>query len=151
VSRRRHACLPLLALAGLLGGCGDGGLRTERPPHLQTSAVIWECGEHPVVRPRSLTIACADGNTALSGLRWHDWGAETATAGGRIIANPCLPTCVADRQQSWPVEVTVRNLVIGTHHAAYATVIMIARGHHPHGTPRRLQYPLETSGRGGRS
>ncbi len=140
-----------LALAVVLGGCGDAGLRTERPPRVESSAVIWGCDQQPVVRPRSLVIACADGNTALAGLHWRHWGAETATARGQMVANPCNPNCAASREQSWPVRVTVRDLVIGAHHAAYANVTMVASGRHPRGTRRRYGYSLSTSNAKGRS
>jgi hypothetical protein len=151
VNRALGACLSALALAVLLGGCGDGGLRTERPPHLQTSAVIWECAQTAVVRPRTLTLACADDGLGLTGLRWTGWGAEQARASGRIVDNPCVPSCVASRQVEYPVRVTVSNLVIGAHHAAYAWVRIRATGPHPPHTPQAVSQSLETSGPKGRS
>lgn len=151
MSRTLGACLSALALAGLLGGCADNGLRTERPPHLQTSAVIWECAQTALVRPRSLTIACADDGLSLTGLRWTEWGAERARATGQIVDNPCVPSCVASRQVKYPARVTVGNLVIGAHHAAYAWVRIVATGHHPAHTPGEVSQSLETSGPKGRS
>ncbi len=151
MSRPLGACLSILVLAGLLGGCGDGGLRTERPLHLQTSAVIWECARTALVRPRALTIACADDGIALTDLRWSGWGAETARARGEIEDNPCVPSCVASRQVAYPVRVAVSGLVIGDHHAAYSSVRILAIGGHPAHTPRRIGETLETSGPGGRS
>ena len=151
MSRALGACLSAVALAGLLGGCAGSGLRTERPPHLQTSAVIWECARTAVVRPRALTIACADDGIALVDLRWSGWGAETARASGELQDNPCVPSCVASRQVQYPVRVAVSGLVIGAHHAAYSSVRILAAGHHPPHTPRRIRQTLETSGPGGRS
>jgi len=151
VSPRLGTCLSALALAGLLGGCGDSGLRTERPPHLQTSAVIWECARTAVVRPRTLTIACADDGIALTDLHWSGWGAESARASGELQDNPCVPSCVASRQVEYPVQVRVSGLVIGAHHAAYSSVRILATGRHPAHTPPRIAQELETSGPGGRS
>lgn len=151
MSRPLGACLSALALAGLLGGCADGGLRTERPPRLQTSAVIWECAQTAVVRPRSLTIACADDGMSLTALRWRSWGGETASASGRMVDNPCVPSCVASREVEYPVRVTVSDLVIGTHHAAYARVRVSASGRHPAHTPGAVSEGLETNGPKGRS
>jgi hypothetical protein len=151
VSRTLTGCLSVPALAILLGGCGDSGLRTERPPRLQTSAVIWECAQSALVRPRRFTIACADDGISLSGLRWRDWGAETARASGQVEDNPCIPTCVASREDVYPVRVTVSNLVIGNHHAAYSAVRILATGSHPVHTPGKIEETLETSGPKGRS
>lgn len=151
MSRALGACLSILVLAGVLGGCGDAGLRTERPPHLQTSAVIWQCARSALVRPRALTIACADDGIALTDLRWSGWGAETARASGEIEDNPCVPSCVASRQVEYPVRVSVSGLVIGDHHAAYSSVRILATGHHPAHTPGGIRESLETSGPGGRS
>jgi len=44
----------------------------------------------------------ADGNTAITGIRWSDWGAKTSTGVGTLVTSNCTPSCaqaVRDRVQ----------------------------------------------------
>jgi hypothetical protein len=56
-------------------------------------------------RPRTLTLACGDGNTALSGLRWSSFGGASARARGRLEMNTCAPNCAQGKMVSFPVAV----------------------------------------------
>jgi len=56
-----------------------------------------------VAAPRSLTLACGDGNFYLSGLRWSGWGAAEATARGTAHVNDCTPYCAAGRFHTYPI------------------------------------------------
>ena len=58
-----------------------------------------------VVAPRTVTLACGDGNFWLGGLRWSGWGAATATATGTAHANDCKPYCAAGHFHAYPVTV----------------------------------------------
>jgi hypothetical protein len=48
---------------------------------------------HAVVRPRSIVVACADGNFFLSGLRWSRWDSKAALGAGLGHQNLCTPSC----------------------------------------------------------
>jgi hypothetical protein len=56
-------------------------------------------------RPKSLTLACGDGNTVLKGLKWSSFGGATAQAKGKLEMNTCEPNCAAGKDVSYPVSV----------------------------------------------
>jgi hypothetical protein len=56
-------------------------------------------------RPKSLTLACGDGNTVLSGLRWSSFGGPSAQARGTLETNTCEPNCAAGKVVRYPVAV----------------------------------------------
>jgi hypothetical protein len=56
-------------------------------------------------RPKSLTLACGDGNTVLSGLRWSSFGGASASASGTLEMNTCTPNCVSGKVVEYPVAV----------------------------------------------
>src|SRR4051812_34003979 len=47
----------------------------------------------PSVRPRTIVIACGDGNFGMRRLRWAGWNRSTARATGQVYANDCTPNC----------------------------------------------------------
>jgi hypothetical protein len=57
-------------------------------------------------RPKSLTLACGDGNTVLSGLRWSSFGGSSARARGTLETNTCEPNCAAGKVVRYPVAVS---------------------------------------------
>jgi hypothetical protein len=56
-------------------------------------------------RPKSLTLACGDGNTVLKGLKWSSFGGATAQAKGTFTINLCEPNCADGKAASFPVTV----------------------------------------------
>jgi predicted secreted protein len=56
-------------------------------------------------RPKSLTLACGDGNTVLKGLKWSSFGGATAQAKGTFVINECEPNCAEGKAASFPVTV----------------------------------------------
>ncbi len=56
-------------------------------------------------RPKSLTLACGDGNTVLKGLKWSSFGGATAQAKGTFTINLCEPNCAEGKAASFPVTV----------------------------------------------
>jgi hypothetical protein len=56
-------------------------------------------------RPKSLTLACGDGNTVLKGLKWSSFGGASAQAKGTLEMNTCEPNCAAGKDVSYPVSV----------------------------------------------
>jgi hypothetical protein len=55
-------------------------------------------------RPKSLTLACGDGNTVLKGLKWSSFGGATAQAKGTLEMNTCEPNCAQGKDVSYPVK-----------------------------------------------
>ncbi len=60
---------------------------------------VLDCGlGKALVRPRELTIACADANALGVNLRWASWGSSQATAYGTYTWNICVPYCAASKK-----------------------------------------------------
>jgi hypothetical protein len=101
--RRGRLCLAIAApgaLALSLGlGLGTGGAAsaaaTSAAGPSSPGPVVINCSGHSAVRPGSLTLACADGNNALTGLTWTSWTAELASGYGTQVQNDCQPNCAA--------------------------------------------------------
>lgn len=58
-------------------------------------------------RPKTLTLACGDGNTVLSKLRWSSFGGKSAHASGTLEINTCSPNCAGGKVVRYPVNVSV--------------------------------------------
>ncbi len=96
-----------------------------------------ECLEDSLVqRPRTFTLACADANQSLEGLRWAHWGAEQATATGKAVINTCTPSCAEGKDVTYPVRVVASQLVKGEGSATYRKLTVTATGTRPAGVPK---------------
>jgi hypothetical protein len=59
---------------------------------------VEDCGlGQPEIRPRSLTLACADAGTLGVKLVWSKWTATGAYATGTETWNTCVPYCAASK------------------------------------------------------
>ncbi len=122
---------PKAVLADLGVGCTPPG----------TNAWLWNCGPL-VAQPKSVTLACADGNYGLVALRWHGWGKATATATGKVSANDCKPYCAAGHFHSYPVSVTVTKLGKCGSARTYARLTITYAGARPKGIAKRDVHTL---------
>lgn len=61
-------------------------------------------------RPKLLTLACGDGNTVLSKLRWSSFGGTSAQASGTLEVNTCSPNCAGGKVVRYPVAVKASNV-----------------------------------------
>lgn len=102
------------------------------------NAVIRTCQQQSVTRPTQYTLACGDGATSLSGLRWSGWGTATATATGDYQTVVCTPSCAAGSEQSYPATVSLTGLSGG----AYTEMSISA----PKSSPPHLNYALGSAG-----
>jgi hypothetical protein len=64
--------------------------------------VVVNCAMRGRVRPSQYVLACADGNSSLTGLHWQTWGSSSALAQGRSTFNDCIPNCVSGHFHSFP-------------------------------------------------
>jgi hypothetical protein len=69
------------------------------------NTVLVDCFSQPRVRPADFILACGDGNSRLSSLRWTSWKAASAEAKGVNWVNDCDPYCAAGTFRSYPVVV----------------------------------------------
>ncbi len=58
------------------------------------------------IRPKSVTLTCADGNTVLTGLTWSSFGGSVAKAKGTFATNTCEPNCASGKVVKYPVIAT---------------------------------------------
>jgi hypothetical protein len=61
-------------------------------------------------RPKALTLACGDGNTVLSGLRWSTFGGASARARATLAMNTCSPNCAQGKVVKYPVAVRATDI-----------------------------------------
>ncbi|MEU0375666.1 hypothetical protein ABZ070_37455 [Streptomyces sp. NPDC006283] len=67
--------------------------------------VVVDCSMKAQVRPSEYLIACGDGNSRLTELKWSSWGPMSAVGVGLNVVNDCKPYCAAGKFHSYPVNV----------------------------------------------
>ncbi|MFE9614155.1 hypothetical protein [Streptomyces sp. NPDC006012] len=75
------------------------------PARQSATPVLVDCFSNSDVRPGDFILACGDGNSRLAGLRWSQWGQNSATAEGINLVNDCKPYCAAGTFREYPVTV----------------------------------------------
>ncbi|MFD8675558.1 hypothetical protein ACFV1A_21015 [Streptomyces seoulensis] len=73
-------------------------------PH-RTAPVLVDCQFKKNVRPADFILACGDGNSRLSGLKWVKWDSRSAVAEGVNVVNDCKPYCAKGVFRSYHVTV----------------------------------------------
>lgn len=106
--RFTSAIIPVLAASATALGiaAGTAAAATSHPtarPAAPAKTVVFDCLNHAQVQPKNFVLACADGNSALSGLSWTAWSQAMATATGKLVANDCLPDCASGKFHTFPV------------------------------------------------
>ncbi len=112
-------------------------LATAGPAH---PIAIVDCTGHTVVAPRDYVLACGDGNTALTRLRWSHWGGRTATATATEELNLCVPDCVEGKLARFPVTVVAQRM----RDHRYGEIVVTAGPRRPRGVHRvERWYPIK--------
>jgi hypothetical protein len=88
----RAPALAVAAMAVLAAAAAPSAVAA-RPSH----PVLPTCTGGAAVKPARYVIACADGNNALTGLRWSRWNATEGVATGTWVVNTCDPNCAEGR------------------------------------------------------
>ena len=68
-----------------------------------TAMAIPDCAGAPVVKPASVTLACADAGITADKLQWTGWGSTFAAAVGTASVNTCTPNCAAGTFKSYRI------------------------------------------------
>jgi hypothetical protein len=144
--RRGRLWLAIAASCALALGLsfGAGGAASAAPASRAAMAattglytentVVVSCQGRTEVRPAGLTLACADGNDALTGLSWTSWGPKLASGYGTQVQNDCRPYCAAGHLHSYPVLVVLWGTTALHAHPGtlrYTTVTLIYTGARP--------------------
>lgn len=72
-----------------------------------TTIALPNCLGKPNVKPKDVTLACADANFRVEKIQWTGWGESFAAGMGTANVNDCEPTCVAGHFHSYPMIVIV--------------------------------------------
>ncbi|MFJ8791960.1 hypothetical protein [Streptomyces sp. NPDC102462] len=106
----------MLSAGVLLAGAATTGAAAPSAPapaghraRQSATPVLVDCLWNSSVRPGDFILACGDGNSRLTGLRWTQWGREAATAKGVNLVNDCKPYCAAGRFHAYPVTVRLEH------------------------------------------
>jgi hypothetical protein len=65
-----------------------------------------------LVRPRSIMLACGDGNFYLTRIAWTRWGIRQALGNGVGHQNDCVPDCAGGRFHTYRVSVRLDNAMM---------------------------------------
>jgi hypothetical protein len=60
---------------------------------------------HSQIRPRSIVVACGDGNFYVTGIKWSRWDATTAFGIGTGHQNDCRPDCAGGHFHTYLVSI----------------------------------------------
>ncbi|WP_406118478.1 hypothetical protein [Streptomyces sp. NBC_00989] len=107
--------------------------------------VLVDCLWHPEVRPTDFMLACGDGNSRLTSLRWTSWNANSATATGINVVNDCKPYCAVGKFHSFPVTVRLDSAQTWKRHPQvrqYGEITLTYPGARPDKFQHTVTYPL---------
>ncbi|MEU2221814.1 hypothetical protein [Streptomyces sp. NPDC018347] len=107
--------------------------------------VLVDCRWQRTVRPDDFLLACGDGNSLLTGLRWSEWAPGGATAVGVNMVNDCKPYCAAGAFHSYPVTVRLDGPEPWKKHPyvqRYTRMSLTYADDRPEGYHRVMTYPL---------
>lgn len=92
-----------------------------------------DCLGHPVVKPASVTLACADANFRIEHIQWTGWGESFAAGKGTGVVNDCEPNCAAGHFHNYPMLLIVTGRqTCPSGQPAYANIVYAFVGHSPY-------------------
>jgi hypothetical protein len=74
------------------------------PASAASSKKITNCNK-AASKPKSITLTCADANTALNKISWSSFGGSTAKGKGTLVVDLCEPNCASGKNASYPASV----------------------------------------------
>jgi hypothetical protein len=104
-----------LAIAATTLGVGLGGVALA-PPATATAGdpLVVNCLGKGQVKPKQITLACADAGVFVYKITWTRWDANGARGSGILVWNTCLPkTCVDGIVQKFAVKVRLGRVASG--------------------------------------
>jgi hypothetical protein len=112
----------------VLGACLAGSVSALPARKSAAPAAVVDCLGKPQIRPGTFTLACADGNSFLTGLSWTSWTAGHATATGIQKENDCRPDCAAGQFRAYPVHIELRGSATVHGQQRYTTITVTYPG-----------------------
>jgi hypothetical protein len=104
----------------------------------QTSTMaLPDCLGRPVVKPTSVTLACADANFRIEHIQWTGWGEAFAAGKGMGVVNDCEPNCAADHFHNSPMLLIVTGRqTCASGQSAYVDIVYAFIGQSPFPTEK---------------
>ncbi|WP_406431443.1 hypothetical protein OHB00_04460 [Streptomyces sp. NBC_00631] len=107
--------------------------------------VLVDCLWHQRFRPTDFILACGDGNSLLTGMRWTQWNDRTAVAQGVNMVNDCKPYCAAGKFHKYSVTVRLDRPTAWTKHPNvqhFTRMNLTYSGARPEGYTQVMSYPM---------
>ena len=96
-------------------------------------------------KPRSVILACGDGNAWLRDMRWSAWDGRVARGRGSSFENDCIPFCAAGQFHWYPVRVVASKPKLqtcdGRRRYVYQRLRITYTGNRPTGKPASFRWP----------
>jgi hypothetical protein len=96
-------------------------------------------------KPRSVILACGDGNAWLRNMRWSAWDGRVARGRGLSYENDCIPYCAVGQFHWYPVRVVASKPKLqtcdGTRRYVYQRLRVTYTGNRPTGKPASFRWP----------
>ncbi|MER5515601.1 hypothetical protein [Streptomyces sp. NPDC002763] len=107
--------------------------------------VLVDCLWHQRFRPTDFMLACGDGNSLLTGMRWTQWNDNTAVGHGVNVVNDCKPYCAAGTFHKYAVTVRLDRPTAWTKHPNVEQFTRMSLNYaaaKPEGYTQVMNYPL---------
>jgi hypothetical protein len=104
------------------------------PAPAAVTRVVANCAGAPdtlALRPKSIVIACADGNLGVKKMAWTRWGDSSATGRGTLYENMCQPNCAEGKFADYPVAVTLSTAKSSSQGAWFSELTVTWEGARP--------------------
>jgi hypothetical protein len=111
--------------ASVLGLTLSSASSASAKPRAGARPVVINCLGKPQAEPSSIVLACADGNSALSGLSWTSWTPKLGSASGTLMENDCIPYCAAGHFHRYPALVVLWGTAPYQHGQRYTEITVI--------------------------
>jgi hypothetical protein len=100
---RRFGIIGTMTLRALTLSILVSAFAPSAAPARAWTPVFQGCLTGAQVRPKTIVVACGDGNFFITGLRWATWAPTAASAIGTGRENDCKPYCAAGHFHTYPI------------------------------------------------
>ncbi len=118
------------------------------PDTTNSVPMVLNCGTGKgLVRPKMLTLACADANNLANELAWTKWAMTRADGTGVDKWNTCAPNCASSKKwDSASADFTLSHVVHTSKGLLFERLLVRITGHTPKGVKRTAIYNLAPVG-----
>jgi len=135
------AAVLLLSVSLILGSISPA---QATPTKSATVPMVLNCGMgNGLVRPKTLTLACADANNLAKDLVWSKWATTGADASGVDTWNTCVPNCASSKKwDSASADFTLSDATHTSKGLVFEHLMVRITGHTPKGITRTGTYSV---------